>query len=340
MRLPIFPSKDASIYSEVPNRNTGLDEILEIGKSDEGNYVKRALLDFPIDDIAAAISAGTIPSGAYFDLTLYVARASNLKVGSSLEVRRVAEGWQEGSGYFGQENIQEVDGVTWNCKASGSTWESGSVGNSMVAGALTYSFPIRLSDVTVDVTSYVQNWINSGGNNGFVIKFPDAAEADANNHGCVRFFSKDTHTVYRPVLTAKWDDQTYTTGSMTAYPSTGLLVTPATLKPTYSVGETVRVDLSVRPATPLKTFDTVFSNYAGNRYLPTTAYFSIVDDLSGTTIIPFDDYSKISCDGTTSYFKFKVDNMYPLRYYRVKIKVVHNGLTEIFDAGYVFKVTT
>jgi hypothetical protein len=339
MRIPFFPSKDATIYSELPNRNTGIDEILEIGKSDEGNYIKRALLDFPVDDIASAISAGTIPSGALFDLTLYVARASNLQVGASLEVGRVAESWQEGSGYLAQEVIQEVDGVTWNSKASGSVWTVGSVGNSMIADVVTYSFPLKLTDVTVDVSSFVQNWINSGGNNGFVVKFPDAAESSSRDHGCVRFFSKDTHTIYRPVLTAKWDDQTYTTGSLTAYPSTGLLVTPATLKPSYVVGETVRVDLSVRPATPLKTFDTVFTNYAGNRYLPTTAYFSIVDDLSGTVIIPFDDYSKISCDGTNSYFKFKVDNMHPLRYYRVKIKVVHDGLTEIFDAGHIFKVT-
>lgn len=331
MRTLIFPFQDTTLYSEFPATNTGFDEIIEVGKSGVSNEIVRSLIQFDLS------SVGALPSGSKFELNLYVANADSLQYQQQVEVRPVTESWVGGSGYFSQDVIQDTDGATWSNRQKGVHWTVSGSALADTSASVTLNRP--LTDVSMDVTSLVTAWLGGSPNNGFVLTFPSASEADTTNKGIVKFFSNETHTIFRPHLALVWDDQQYVTGSLTAYPSSSLLVTPATLRPTYRVGETVRVDLSVREQQPTKSFATVFTAFEGNKYLPATSYFSIVDELSGTTIIPFSESSKISCDGVTSYFKFNVQNMYPLRYYRVRIKVDHDGLSEIFDAGHIFKVS-
>ena len=55
-------SKDATVYLQQPNQNTGLDEILEISKLYYGNVkdISHALLKFELGYISASISNSTI----------------------------------------------------------------------------------------------------------------------------------------------------------------------------------------------------------------------------------------------------------------------------------------
>jgi hypothetical protein len=55
-------SKDASIYLQQPNQNTGLDEILEISKVYYGNIkdVSRALLKFEVGFLSSSLVNNTI----------------------------------------------------------------------------------------------------------------------------------------------------------------------------------------------------------------------------------------------------------------------------------------
>ena len=57
----LFPTKDATIYSRYPNKNTGLDEILDISTSlnldiDPGPQVNRALIQFASSEITDIIN--------------------------------------------------------------------------------------------------------------------------------------------------------------------------------------------------------------------------------------------------------------------------------------------
>ena len=56
----IFPSKDATIYSRYPNKNTGLDEILSVSiedAQDSGNtQTNRALIQFSDTEISDVIT--------------------------------------------------------------------------------------------------------------------------------------------------------------------------------------------------------------------------------------------------------------------------------------------
>ena len=55
-------SKDASIYLQQPNQNTGLDEVLEISKIYYGNIkdVSRALIKFDFGFLSSSLTNGTI----------------------------------------------------------------------------------------------------------------------------------------------------------------------------------------------------------------------------------------------------------------------------------------
>lgn len=331
MRVIFFPVQDASIYSEFEDKNTGLDEILEVGKTNHGVYSARSLIQFDL-------SGSSLPINAEFDLVLRIANAEQLKTNQRIEICQLSQSWEEGTGYFHQTILQTEDGVTWTQRNSGSFWDSGSQGGSTTGLFTTSSFSKPISDITVNVTEIVRSWISeSVSNTGFLIRFPTTDEADGTVTGNVKFFSRDTHTIYQPTLVAKWDDQTYVTGS-SPWPSSGLTVIPSTLKPSYFQNEVVRVNLAVRELYPLKTFATTASIYSGNNYLPSSSYFSIVDEQAGVAVIPFSNETKVHTNGNQSYVSFRVQNMYPQRFYRMLIKVIHDGLEEVFDSNAIFTI--
>lgn len=351
MRQIFNTTRDASIYEEFASRNTGHDEILEVGKSAEGTKSIRSLIQFDIAAVSQSLSDGDIPADSIFELKLFVARADDLQVGQNIEIYPVSRSWVEGSGYYYQNTnvpytssrestvgYTENDGVTWKNRQSGSLWSvTGSefLPTPVVSG--TIADPVV--DMTFDVTTFVRNWVSGTlPNNGLVVKFPEADELSNLNAGNIRFFSRQTHTIYSPTLTAKYNDQVYITGSISGSNTAQVLVTPRNLQPKYRKDELVRVDLSVRDRYPLKTFDTVFSNYAGNQRLPQTSYYSIVDVQSNTVIIPFDDYSRVSCDGSGSYFNFRVQGMYPGRIYKLLVKVIDTNYRKTFDLGHHFTI--
>lgn len=347
MRYFYLPTQDANIYEQYPWKNTGLDEILEVGKSLTTNTRIRSLLQFDIASVSSSMSNGTIPLNSEFDLRLFCARADNLKNSQLLEVHVVSQSWVEGSGYFYQNvnvpyvttstpssGFVETDGTTWKTRETGSNWF---VTGSPIVGPST-SASLEFKDISINVTPLVRSLVSGTyENNGLLLKFPDSDEFDNKNVGSIKFFSRNSHTVHLPTLIAKWDDQRYITGSMSAS-SVDVVVTPRTLKSKYKIGELARVELSVREQYPRKTFNTVYTAFAGDQRLPVTSYYSIVDQQSNTVIIPFDDCSKISCDGTTSYIRFKIDAMYAGRYYKLLIKVIGSDYVNVIDTGHVFKV--
>lgn len=338
MRTFYFPTQDASIYSQFPTLNTGLDEQLEFGKTNDGIDIARALVQFDLISISASIASGDIPFSASFDFILYTSNATNLIFSQSIFVQPISQSWVEGTGYFFQNIVQTNDGVSWNSARSGSNWAT--TGSDFLASPTSQiSTGKPVGDLTFNVNTLVQAVVSGTlPNDGWLVKFDAGAESNPLNQGNFKSFSSDTHTIYKPVLVAKWNDQIYSTGSLVASPTSSLLVVPGTLKSAYTQNDVVRVNLFVRENYPLKTFNTTFTNFDGLRYLPTSSYFSITDVQSGVVIIPFDDNSRVSVDPVGSYFTFKVQNMYPRRYYKVAIKVVHDGLTEIFDDGYIFTI--
>lgn len=340
MRRFYLPTKDASIYEQYPTRQSGLDEILEIGKTNEGINSVRSLIYFDISNISSSMANGVLPISSEFDIEFTIAHAEKILRGQTIYLYPVSESWEEGAGYFYQDRIEETNGVTWKQKTPGISWQSS--GSTYISSSVfsSASFVDIKTAVTASVTDIIRTWVSGTiVNNGLVILFDSSSENDTQNDGIIKFFSKDTHTIYSPVLTAKFDNSVYSTGSYTSSLNDDeIYISARTLQTKYSQFETPRVYLTVRPKYPLKTFGTILDMYAGKYYLPSASYFSVVDVKSNLDIIPFDEYSKINISGSDSYIEFSTERMYPLRYYQLVYKIIRNGRTEIYKDDQLFSI--
>jgi hypothetical protein len=88
---------------------------------------------------------------------------------------------------------------------------------------------------------------------------------------------------------------------------------------------------------PLKTFTNKFS-YNNIKYLPTSSYYQIRDFVSNDIIIPFGDYSKISCDESGNYINLNLSNWEAGRVYKIEFKVDLNGGVQYFDDDITFSI--
>jgi len=126
----IFPTKDSTIYSQFPNKNTGLDEILEINKSIDASdviitaEVSRILLKFSNTQLQYLYSL--IGNNDHkFYLRLFLAKASNIPVEYTLFCYPLAENWEMGTGKY--LNFPETtDGVNWNTLEGVTPWTTSS----------------------------------------------------------------------------------------------------------------------------------------------------------------------------------------------------------------------
>jgi hypothetical protein len=329
MRLFLTASADTTLYQRYPTFNAGLDEILEVGKVAKpedlelaySSSAARALINFTLP------VSGTIPETASFYLNLKIANAQKLPYAQQLDIYEISGSWVEGGGYFVQQIKNPQDGATWsgsNAATSASWVTLGGDYYTTPSQSITLSdYPLQ--DLRVDVSSIMQSVIINNRNfKGLIIKFPSSSEADYNNEGNIKFFSKQTHTVHEPILEVVWDNSAFSTGSLKAIPNTfDIQVVPKNVKETYVRGSKERVRFVVRDKYPQKNFNTEL-RYKNVYYLPTSSYFSIVDRQAGTIVSPADQFAKLSCDATGSYFVLDTSNLYRNRYYAVNIDI-NNG---------------
>jgi hypothetical protein len=266
-----------------------------------------------------------------------------------------------------------TDGVSWQYPASGSSWTTssdvttslkitGSQGGSWIyqSGSGSYdltqydqsfytqpgleeqeSFSYRPTDINMDVTDAVKLWINGSAgttisNNGFLLKFSDADEASGDTTGYVRFFSRETHTIYVPKLTMYWDQSAYSS-TLDALDLESNIIYPKINK-SYKDTEIARIRFYGRDKYPQKSATNLFPLQTVKR-LPETTYYSVVDAATDETIIPFDDiYTKVSCDDTSNFIYLDMNGLMPERYYRIALKIVDGFTEQYIDNEYYFKV--
>ena len=353
-----YAEKDATLYQSLPEANTGLDEILEIGKrleTDGSTLLKsRAVLKFDMSEISATLSKyGKTVNDCKFMLQLFTSHAKNLPSEYTIHSKLVGENWINGTGY---NSDATTDGVSWDYPISASNWISGSqqvqIGSSTLyisgsgtggnymyqsgsgssSGLITSeSFASRTTDLNINVTDSIKIWISGSGgasipNYGFLLQFSDADELNDAVSGFIRFFSRETHTIYVPKLTMYWDNSTFTTGSL---PATDLesYVIYTQIKPTYKDTEIAKIRIYARDKYPQKSPTNLFPIQQIN-YLPTTTYYAVYDAATDEAIIPYDNiYNKVSCDSTSNFIYIDMNGFMPERYYRLEFKIV-DGFTE------------
>jgi hypothetical protein len=370
-----YPESDATIYESFQTVNTGLDEILEIGKQlgTDGSTLQksRALVKFNVDEITDVVSKYNVNvNSCKFVLQLYTSFAKNLPAQYTLESKIVAQPWINGTGYL-SSNPVVTNGITWATpysswsldSKSGSLWISSSqqielgssgiyVSGSGEGGSWLYStgstsfsssydYSYQTTDLTLDVSNSILKWISGSNsqsieNNGFILKFSDADEANASITGYIQYFSKETHTIYVPKLTMYWDDTSYSSSLSQTNLDSYVIFTK--LKSEYKDTEIVKLRIYARDKYPQKSPTNLFPSQTVKR-LPATTYYAIRDAATEEYIIPYDNiYTKVSCDNTSNFIYVDMNGLMPERYYRLEFKIVDGFTEQYVDDEIYFKV--
>jgi hypothetical protein len=193
----------------------------------------------------------------------------------------------------------------------------------------------------MDVTNVVKDWISGSlTNHGFILKRSIAAESSSVSYGSIKFFSKDSHTIYQPRLEVRYNDASNTGTNPTTSFDDEVVVKLTNLQPEYQQTSKARLNVSLRPKYPTLTWATS-SNYLDIYQLPVSSSYAIYDAKTDDVVIPFDyRYTKLSSDTKGSYFKLYLNGLQPERYYRVAVKTKISDTEEyLFDNNWIFKVT-
>ena len=370
----IFPSKDASLYTEYPSANTGRDEIIEASTyiKNDAAQASRYLIQFTSEDMDGVIADKINDSNFQVFLRNYAANVQRLNLESQLEIYSISGSWNMGTGKFADTPKTE-DGVSWTYRTiSGSTpWQTSSFGEYATASfgdvagggvwytgsnldlnlvqSQSFSYSDKI-DLEVDVTNNILNWYshslnpNNGlPNNGFIVKQKDSDEFvyDQAYTKTFRYFSIDTNTIYPPQLEFRWDDYTFDTGSS----SGTILSTPEAFinvynnERTYYSESIARFRVAAIEKFPARIFQTG-SHFTNNHYLPeSSSYYAIKDVETNEYVVGFDNnYTKISADDTSSYFDVYMNGLEPERYYTLLIKSDFGSVTKVFNEDIIFKV--
>jgi hypothetical protein len=353
-------SFDASIYLQQPEQNAGRDEILEVGKLYYGSSkdIARTLIKFDTGSIKSEItSIGTGSWQTY--LVLRSANSQEIPLEYSIYANAVSQSWTMGTGTK-FDNITS-DGISWKYRDGINTWQdnviagtavfvAGTTGSAnaeggtwFITGSATQSFSNEPDDIRMNVTNIIHQWVSGSlKNNGFIVRHSIDVENNDLDYGLLKFFSKETNTIYEPKLELVWDDSTFITGSLT--PVTGSAeddykVVVTNLKKEYPSNSKVKIRVKGRDMYPSKSFTTGSFAYDQSKYLPSgSVYYQIEDYITNEIIVPFGDYSKLSCDSTSNYFNLDTST-YPInRTYKLKLKIVESSISTIIDDKLIFEI--
>ena len=347
-------SFDASIYLQQPEQNAGRDEILEVGKLYYGSSkdIARTLIKFDVANMG-------IPSGSIVYLNLKSSQAEEIPLEYSIYANAVSQSWNMGTGTK-FDNITS-NGVSWYYKDGINKWmdytvtpnsyvsgsDTGSISNGgggtwYTASMASQSYNYEDADVRMNVTGIVNLWLSGSTNNGFILHHSLTAENNELDYGVLKFFSKETNTIYEPKLEIVSNDSLFVTGSLTSVTGSaqdGYKVVLTNLKSTYPANETIKVRVKGRDMYPLKTFGTGSFAYDQNKYLPSgSSYYQLEDYKTGEVIYPFGQYTQISCDSTSNYFNMSLNSLPINRTYELKIKIIESGISTIIDDKLIFEI--
>ena len=366
----IFPSQDTWVSSgsntttgeSFKDQNFGRDQILEVKKEFFNNafdHPTRALVNFSgteFTELSKSISDGTISSDAKYYLRLYEAEGNaEMTEEYTLAIQPISQSWTEGTGKF-SDNPKNTNGCSWENRSNpiggtAVTWANAGV-TVLTVSQSEQSFSNQSPDVNVDVTDMMKMWLSGSEENyGMLVRFSGSQETDTETFGHLKFFSRNTHTIYSPQIEVRWDDHVPCTGDNTG--SLNQLVVSGLddnflfmkgLREEYKVGERVKFRVGARKRYIQKSFTTSVQTVTGSFIPEGSGSYAIKDIATDEFIVPFEDltgtsYTQLSCDSNSNYFIQYLDGFYPDRVYKILLKLkTDDGQEQIFDDDFEFIV--
>ncbi len=365
----LFPTKDSTIYSKHPVRNTGLDSIIETS-TDVDAKLSRYLIQFSQDEINSLVNDKIGTSSMQVDLKTYISTIKNLNTDTTLEIFPISGSWNMGTGHY-NDTPETDNGCSWAFRSysgsnswvtsgfsaystgsykvgdeGGGNWYTGSALGLNVTQSQIYNYTSN-KDLNVNVTNTILTWYSAsngnGGfsNDGFIIKQSNSdEEGGLYKQATIKFYSVDTNTIYPPELQFQWKDAIFNTGSSTIPIITNSeLVASLDNNPGEFRRDSVhRFKINCRPRFPARSYQTS-SIYLNQHYLPESSSYAVKDLDTNEFVINFnDDYTKISADVSSSYFDLYMKGLEPERYYQLLLKIPIDNQILILDDNYYFKI--
>ena len=170
-----------------------------------------------------------------------------------------------------------------------------------------------------------------------LLKLEDTYENYTSASIKLRYFGKDTNTIFPPYLEFKWNDSS-NEGTLDELTTDIATISIKNHREEYIDSDKARFRLTAKPKYPTRTFSTS-SVYLTNYALPTASYWGIKDEYSEEMIVDFDtEYTKLSKDSAGSYFDIYMNSLQPERFYRLLVKTTLDGSDVVIDNKNIFKV--
>jgi len=374
----IFPNQDTWVSSgsstitgeSFRDQNFGRDQILEVKKEFFNNsfdHQTRALVQFSgneFTELSKSMVNGTIPpplpangtpalgGSSKIYLRLFEAEGNaEMTEEYKLAIQPISQSWTEGTGKFG-DRPKNTNGCSWENRSNpiggnALTWSNAGVSVLNISQS-EQSFSNQSPDVNVDITNMFRMWYNGQYSNyGMLINFSGSQETDSTTFGHLKFFSRNTHTIFSPKLEVRWDDRSFITGSLTELTMSGLtdnFLYMKGLRESYKVGERVKFRVGARKRYIQKTFSNSVQTVTNSFITNGSGSYAIKDVATDEFIVPFEDstgtsYTKLSCDSDSNYFIQYLDGFYPDRVYKILLKLKYDdGQEQVFDDDFEFIV--
>ena len=156
----------------------------------------------------------------------------------------------------------------------------------------------------------------------------------------------EANSVFSPSLEVRWDDHLPCTGSNTG--SLTQLTVDGTvdnylyminLRDTYRENETPKFRVGARKRYQTKTASFTKSTTSIEFVPEGSGSYSIIDVITGKTMVPFGSNTLLSCDSKSNYFKQDLKSFIANRRYRIILRLQTNDNRKlIFDQNFDFKV--
>lgn len=356
-----FPQKDATIYEKYPTLNSGIDQIIELTKFATGEQVDDVVDEYATwqqtfnSRILMQFDVTGLNSNAEHYLNLKTTETLSIPTDYTLYAYPLAEPWKNGNGNYHdrpiitngaswqfRSNYNEQD--EWNESSGSMLWASVTGGGSWNSDyECTQSFSNDNADVLINITPIINAWIeNDIPNYGLILKHSAAGELNNDIFGSIKFFGRESHTIYIPKLQSYWNPNADYTGPFTgsADIEDDYVIYFKNLQDTYRVDETSKVRLGVRDVYPEQSYDRNY-NQITQKKLPETTYYSIIDHVTKTPFVEFNTIgTKIQTDDNGHFFELDTSNFLPERYYSIIFKIERDGSSNIYrNSNFSFRVT-
>ena len=294
-------------------------------------FVDRTLLKFDINAISSSIVSGEIGVPRFF-LKMKVCNEYELPIIYNLYALPISQSWEMGNGYYSDGGSDRGVNWTYRDNNNGTQWFSQSLNGtrpaidfistpSLATASFAYgggtfytssicsqSFNYQSSDINMDVTPLVMGWLSgSYPNEGLILISSDELHSTGSGF-MLRFFSRDTNTIYSPCLDVMWDDIAINGGDITGSISTGsvtILTASAGITASVQSGSTFTIAGGISGSFSASAVLTITQNFdSASVLLPELSASGIVSGggLSGNIIgLPVYGFVSASISGSASY---------------------------------------